>query len=82
MDEDLFLHLLSYCCCLVAKSCLTLWDPLVCSLLNSLVHGVLQARILELVAISFSRDLPNPGTEPRSPALQENSLTIEPTWKG
>jgi len=66
---------------LVTQLCLTLWDPLVCSLLNSLVHGVLQARILELVAISFSRDLPNPGTEPRSPALQENSLTIEPTWK-
>jgi len=31
--------------------------------------GILQARILEWVAISFSRDLPDPGIEPRSPAL-------------
>ena len=29
-----------------------------------------QARILEWVAIPFSRDLPNPGIEPKSPALQ------------
>ena len=66
---------------LVTQLCLTLWDHLVCSLLNSFVHGVLQVRILERVVISFSRDLPNPGIEPRSPALQENSLPTEPTWK-
>ena len=66
---------------LVTQLCLTLWDPLVCSPLNSFVHRALQARILERVAISFSRDLPNPGIEPRSPALQENSLPTEPTWK-
>ena len=42
------------------------------------VHGILQARILELVAFSFSRDLPNPGIEPRSPALQADSLPAEP----
>ena len=35
--------------------CLTLCDPMDCSLPGSLVHGVLQARILEWVAISFSR---------------------------
>jgi len=34
------------------------------------VHGILQARILEWVAFPFSTDLPNPGIEPRSPALQ------------
>ena len=55
--------------------------PLVCSLLNSFVHGILQARILERVAISFFRNLPNPEIEPRSPALQVNSLPTEPTWK-
>ena len=33
------------------------------------VHGILQARILEWVAIPFSpRDLPDPGIEPVSPA--------------
>ena len=35
--------------------CLTLWDPMGCSLPDSSVHGILQARILEWVAISFSR---------------------------
>ena len=37
------------------------------------VYGILQARILEWVAFPFSRDLPNPGIEPRSPALQADS---------
>ena len=39
----------------VAQSCPTLCDPMDCSLLGSSLHGILQARILELVAISFSR---------------------------
>ena len=38
------------------------------------VHGILRARILERVAIPSSGDLPDPGIEPRSPALQEDSL--------
>ena len=37
------------------KSCLTLCNPVDCSLPGSSVHGILQARILEQVAISFSR---------------------------
>ena len=48
-----------------------------CSLLGSSVHGILQARILEWVAISFSRDLPDPGIEPRSPVLQADDLPTE-----
>ena len=40
---------------LVARSCPTLCNPMDCSLPNSSVHGVLQARILEWVAIPFSR---------------------------
>ena len=39
----------------VAQSCPTLCDPVDCSLPDSSVHGILQARILEWVAISFSR---------------------------
>ena len=39
----------------VAQSCPTLCDPMDCSLPGSSVHGILQARILEWVAISFSR---------------------------
>ena len=44
---------------------------------GSSVHGILQARTLEWVAISFSRDLPDPGIEPGSPALQADSLPAE-----
>ena len=38
-----------------AKSCLTLCDPMDCSSPGSSVHGSFQARILEWVAISYSR---------------------------
>ena len=48
-----------------------------CSLLGSSVLGILQTRILEWAAISFSRDLPDPGIEPGSPALQADSLPTE-----
>ena len=39
----------------IAQSCLTLCDPIDCSLPGSSFHGILQARVLEWVAISFSR---------------------------
>ena len=42
-------------CVLVAQSCLTLCDAMDCGPPGSSVHGILQARILEYVAISFSR---------------------------
>ena len=38
----------------VAQSCLTLSDPMDCSLSGSSVHGIFQARVLEWVAIAFS----------------------------
>ena len=44
------------CCCLVAKSCLTLCDSMDYSSPGSSVHGISQARILERVAIAFSRN--------------------------
>ena len=43
--------------------------------------GILQARILEWVAVSSSRGSSNPGIEPWSPALQANSLLSEPAEK-
>ena len=43
------------CVCSVAVSCLTLWDPVDCSPPCSSVHGISQARILEWIAISYSR---------------------------
>ena len=39
----------------VAQSCLTLCNPVDCIPTGSSIHGILQARILEWVAISFSR---------------------------
>ena len=44
-------------CVLVSQSCPTLCDPMDCSLPSSSVHGILQARILEWVAISSSRGI-------------------------
>ena len=52
-----------------------------CSPQGSSAHGISQARILEWVAISFSRDLPDPEIEPASPALQVNSLPGKPPGK-
>ena len=49
--------------CLVAQSCLTLCDPMDCRQLGSSVHGILQARILEWVAISFSNGDGTEGTK-------------------
>jgi len=62
---------------LVAQLCPTLCNPMDCSPPGSSVHGVLQARILEWVAIPFSKILPNPGIKPGSPVLQADSLPSE-----
>ena len=39
----------------VAQLCLTLTDPMDCSLIDSSVHGIFQARVLEWGAIAFSK---------------------------
>ena len=49
------LLLICCCCCSVAKSCPTLCNPVDYCLPGSSVHGISQARLLEWVAISFSR---------------------------
>ena len=46
---------ISYVCVLVTQACLTLCDSMDCSPPGSSIHGILQARILEWVAIPFSR---------------------------
>ena len=65
----------------VAQSCPTLCDPMDCSLPGSSVHGIFQARVLEWVAISFSRGSSGPRYQTRSPALQADSLLSEPPGK-
>ena len=56
----------------VAQSCPTLCDPM-----DYVVHGILQARILEWVAFPFSRG----SSQPRSSAMQVDSLPAEPQGK-
>ena len=59
-------------------SCLTLCNPMVCSLPNSLVHAILQAPCFPPV------DLPNPGIEPvslKSPALAGGFFITSTTWE-
>ena len=50
--------------CRSLQSCPTLCDSMDCSWSGSSVHGILQARTLEWVAMPFSRDPPNPGIKP------------------
>ena len=52
------------CACSVAQLCLTLCDPMDCSLPGSSVQRIFQARILEWITISSSGDLPNSGKVP------------------
>ena len=69
---------------LVAQFCLTLCDPMDCSLPGSSVHEILQARILEWVAFPPLGDLPDPGIEPmslESPALAGGFFTSVPPGK-
>ena len=60
----------------VAQPCPTLCNPM-----DYTVHRILQARILEWVAFPSPGVLPNPGIEPRPPALQVDSLPTEPQGK-
>ena len=60
----------------VTQSRPTLRDPM-----DYAVHGIFQARVLELVALPFPRGSSQPRMEPRSPALQVGSLPAEPQGK-
>ena len=74
----LYTELFLLLCCLISKSGPTqlFHDPMDCSSPGSSVHGNFQARILEWVAISVSKDLPDPGIKPASPAWQVDSLLL------
>ena len=69
---------------LVHHLCPTLCDPLDCSPPGSSVSGLLQARMLEWVAIPFSRYLPDPGIKLMSftsPALAGGFFITSTTWE-
>ena len=64
--------------------CPTMCRPMDCSLQGSSVHGILQARILEWVALPSSGDLPDPGIKPESlmsPTLADRFFTTRATWE-
>ena len=66
---------------LVAQLCLALCDPMDCSPPGSSVHGLLQARVPEWIAMPSSGGLLDPGTESASPVLQANLSPSESQGK-
>ena len=72
---------------LVAQLCLTLCDPMDCRPPSSSVHGILQARILEWVAIPFSRGSFQPRDRTQVSCIAGRFFTVwsnreAPDWKG
>ena len=68
-------------CVLVTQSCLDLCNHKAYSLVGSSVCGILQARVLQWLSFPSPGDLPNPGIELRSPALQVDPLPSESLGK-
>ena len=62
--------------CLVAQSCLTLCNPMDCSPPGSSLHGILQARTLEWVVISFSRGSSQPKDQTQVSRIAGDSFTV------
>ena len=60
----------------ITQSCLTLCDPMDYSLPGSSVHGILQARILEWVAVPFSRGSPQPRDQTQVSHIAGRFFTI------
>ena len=71
-----------YCAlCLVAQSCLTLWDPMDCSLPGFSVHGDSSDKNPGVGCLALQGDLPYPGIEPKPCTLQADSLLFESPGK-
>ena len=68
-------------CGLVAQSCPTLCSPMNCSLSGSSIHGILQARILEWIAIPFSRGSSCPKDRTQVSCIAGTFFTIWATGK-
>ena len=67
---------------IVVQSCLTLWDPMDCSPPGFSAHGILQARILEWVAIPFPRGSSWPRDQTQISYIAGRFFTIWATRKG
>ena len=75
------LYIFSYHLAWKVKVKVTQLCPTLCYTMDYTVHGILQARILEWVALPFSRGSSQPGIKLRSPTLQADSLPAEPQRK-
>ena len=81
----------AHVCVWVTQSCPALYHPVDSRPAGPSVLGILQARVLEWVAISFSRNLANPGIKAGSPELLAGSsvwaspylriFTLSISWK-
>ena len=65
----------------VAQSCLTLCDPMDCSLPGSSIMGFPRQEYWNGLPFPSPGNLPNPGIEPESPTLQADALLSEPPGK-
>ena len=73
--------MLEYCKGLLAQSCLTLCDPMDCNPPGSSVHIILQASLLEWVAIPFSRGYSWPRVRNWVSHIAGSSLSLKPWGK-
>ena len=69
------------CCAESLQSCLTLCDPMDCRLPGSSIHGILQARILEWVAMPFCRGSSCPRYQTLVSCITGVFFTTEPPRK-
>ena len=67
-----FIHVLSE----LSQSCPTLCDPMDCSLSGSSVHGIFPARVLEWIAISFSRGPSRPRNQTWVSCIADGCYTM------
>ena len=84
MKTDLF-QSCGHCCeseSAVAQSCPTLCDPMDCSLPGSSFHGILQARVLEWVVISFSRGSSRPRDRTQVSRIPGRCFNLSATREG
>ena len=65
----------------IIQSCPTLCDPMDCSLSGSSVHGIFQARVLECIAISFSRGSSLPRNRTRASCITGRRFAVWATRK-
>ena len=66
----------------VAQWCPTLCDPMDCSLSGSSIHGIFQARVLEWIAISFSRGSSRPRNRTRVSHIAGRRFTVRGQGRG